>query len=306
MLDGMTRTSRSATAVVRARHRARLRDLRAWALARGRPCDLDIAASVLDELAHRFGHDPPVLTRADVNQLISTDLWNRASLAGEPLPDDLMEHVWTVLVFLHDEGGLDGSSDPRAALLEPLQCYGGLDAEGRPRAEGVDIDFPCQCWFPWDPGMPEGQGSITVGLDADSMAEFVCRAHLPLRRDEPTVSTFEPLRRLAHRAGGLEPPPPLHEAYRFLGRVDPGPGHPTLRVFAPNERSPWPPLCVDDDGFVWRPVPDRRRRLGYRWKRFRPGLGLVGPGRPAGDLGRFVGGLDGEGLGADLDDGAPA
>lgn len=141
----------AAVAPLRAQHHSTTKALAAWALAHGRPCDLDVAALTLHALRRYRGvGDRLHLTRPDIDGLLLIDLNNEAAALSCWLPDEFLDGVWAVLTFLHATGQLTADSDPLQALLEPLQCFGGLGSDGRPLAPGAGADSPCQCYLPVD------------------------------------------------------------------------------------------------------------------------------------------------------------
>ena len=89
-------------------------------------------------------------------EMMQASMPNRASIVRALMPETWIEDLWSVLRFSVDTDRLTADSDPEHALLEPLQCYGGLDADGMPRPDGIDIDFFCQCYLPHDPACPPG------------------------------------------------------------------------------------------------------------------------------------------------------
>src|SRR5256885_14920977 len=136
-----------AMAPFRAEHRDLVVGLAEWCLGRGRPCNRDAAALSFAGLMERSTPDGYELDRPTVTSLLTTELHNVAMLRRALLPDDLPETLWSVLVWLHEAGQLSESSAPLDVLLEPLQCYGGLDRNGTQLADDDDIDFGCQCWI---------------------------------------------------------------------------------------------------------------------------------------------------------------
>lgn len=255
----------------RARHRSELRALAEWALAEGRRYDVDVAALCLDVLrTERPGDDDTIrLDRPSVTRLLGGSLRNRASVADTRLPEDWVCDVWTVLRFLSDTGRLDPVSDPEHALLEPLQCYGGLGTDGWPRAEGVDVSFPCQCYVAHDPTCPPGMAQHIIGRDWGDGTEFLVRAHVHLRSEDVPISAFAPLSKLARR---------LRTRNSFfivaldqfvpVGTVPATTRAPELWIyrFQPESRRGFDPLILDEHGFAVRAKRNRSYRSGYRWE----------------------------------------
>lgn len=114
-------------------HRATLAELAGWALAQGRTVDLDVAAVCLEVLERERVDDGLRLDRASVNGIMWGAIRNEVTILGTTLPDRWLEDLWSALQFCVSTGRLTADSDPEPALLEPLQCYGGLGADGHPR-----------------------------------------------------------------------------------------------------------------------------------------------------------------------------
>jgi hypothetical protein len=260
----------AVAAPLRAEHRADLRALAEWALAHGRPHDVDSAAFCIDVL-DRFRSDGVlVLNRRDVNHLISCDLRNRSSMERTLLPDELMRDVWTVVRFLHDTGRLGPDSDPLGPLLEPMQCYGGLDDDGEPRPDGVDIDYACQCYLPYDPGCPPGLAQRIVGTSYqdDEFFEFVVHADLVARSADVPFSSYKPLIRLSRRLRATNSVFDLDiDEFDHLGRVPADGNVPELWLYslAPVRRRGFDALALDEHGHGWRAKRHWGRKRGFRW-----------------------------------------
>lgn len=191
-----------AAAELRTTYRAGLAELAAWSLARGRAVDLDVAALCLDVFERKRTEEGIRLDRRSVNGIMWASIRNSAVALMTSLPETWMEDLWAVLRFHVATGRLTADSDPEPALLEPLQCYGGLGTDGRPRPEGVDVDVFCQCYLPHDPTCPPGMVQISVGndwSDRRDLFEYVAVGHgVPRSMDVP-LSAFEPLAKLARR-----------------------------------------------------------------------------------------------------------
>lgn len=268
-----------AMAPIRARHHGPIVELARWALASGRRCDRAVAALVLDLRAEQLEDDRhDDLRRNDVNGFLRYRMSNRASIAGTILPDDWVETLWTVVHWWHAEGHLGDGSDPLPALLEPLQCAGGLDADGHPRPDDIDVDFPCQCFLPFDPTCPPGTGLLIVGHDTDTFEPLTVHAVLRHRSDDPPTSTLTPLLRLFRRVEDgeeLTATVPVDEL-ELAGRFEGDRWTPALTCYrhVPTLRRGFDPLAVDDDGGCWVPRRDRRRKSGFRWVAARPAAAL--------------------------------
>ena len=256
-------------AEARANHRGVLAEVASWALAEGRSIDLDVAALAFDVLEDHRTDAGIRLDRGLVTRIMQSSLRNRASIARALMPDTWLEDLWTGLRFAVDTGRLHRDSDPEHALLEPLQCYGGLGADGRPRPEGVDVDFFCQCHFPHDPACPPGMVQISVGHEWKEPFEFVAHGHGVPRSVDVPVSAFEPLAKLARRTRA-EPHmfPFFLDQYQHLGTIPAERDIPQLwlYLFLPSRRKGWPPLALDEHGGAWTAKRHRGRRRGFRWK----------------------------------------
>jgi hypothetical protein len=128
----------------RARFRSTIVAMAEWALARGRLLDRDLAALLLAAMDWGDIVDPRLLRRTDIYLLLWSHAHNWVVMKGGKEPDHLPETMWLYLDFLAETGRLHPDSDPLDALREPLQCFFGLDALGRP-AEGVHRGAPCTC-----------------------------------------------------------------------------------------------------------------------------------------------------------------
>jgi hypothetical protein len=249
---------------LRAKFRVQLHDLGSWALAGGRGCDLDVAAAFLEVAERHLTGGGLLLTRVDITSMLTCDLRNLASLRGTVLPDGDMEAIWTTITWCHATGRLAPASDPLAALLEPLQCYGMLGADGRPRPKGTDVDFVCQCYLPHDPTCPPGQAQRMIGHQRESFEPMVLTARWRQRSDDPPVSCLAPLLLMARqsRREGWVVELPV-DAFIYEGRVDPDRGVPELWIYRLTSSMDHY-LFLDDDGHAWHTKPDRRRKAGFR------------------------------------------
>ena len=260
----------AAAAATRARHREALRRVGEWSLAHGRACDLDVAALCLDALERYRSSTGIRLDRPTVNGVLWADVRNAASALGTLLPEDWHVHLWTVVNWAHDDGRLCPESDPLPVLLEPLRCYGGLGEDGYPMPEGTDVDFPCQCHVPHDPSCPPGLAQHIVGHDLDSWQDFVVRAHIRPRSEDPVLSSYRPLFAIARRLREEDSPFQVHaDEFIYVGRIDAERTTPELWLYShsPTRRRGFDDLVLDGDGQAWAPKPDGRRKAGFRWVR---------------------------------------
>jgi hypothetical protein len=257
---------------LRAEHRAALAELAAWALAQGRAVDLDVAALCFDVLKRERTDDGLRLDRCSVNRIMWACIRNEASALGTLLPRAWIEDLWTVLRFSVASGRLSPDSDPEPALLEPLQCYGGLDADGRPRPEHVDVEFFCECYLPHDPTCPPGMAQISVGRDSgnrDGPFEYVALGHGVPRSVDVPMSAFDPLAKLARRCRAQPSMFPfLLDQFVHIGVVPADRTVPELWLyrFTASHRKGWPPLALDEHGAAWQTKRHRGRRRGFTWK----------------------------------------
>lgn len=255
----------AAAAPLRARHQRRLRTLAEAALASGQSIDLDAAALALDLLErHRADHQYR-LTRPDALHVLDNDARNWCSLERAALPDDWAQQVWRVIVHLAAAELLHPDSDPLDALLEPMRCIGGLDANGQLCAPGVIDELVCQCYLPHDPTCPPGHVQLTVG--SDDRGWFSAHVLAATSPDDVPVRVFEPLRRYAQRMRDNRSVWHIYlDQFRFRGEVLPDGLTPQLFLFefipAGGRRNV---LALDDQGRLWVPKRDGRRKRGYRW-----------------------------------------
>lgn len=259
-----------AAAPARARHREALRRVGEWSLAHGRACDLDVAALCLDALECYRSSTGIRLDRPTVNGVLYADVRNSGSSLRTTLPEHWHIHLWTVVCWAHDDGGLSPESDPLPALLEPLRCYGGLGEDGHPMPEGTDVDFPCQCCLPYDPSCPPGLVQHIVGRDLESWQDFVVRAHIRPRSEDPVLSSYRPLFAIARRLRETDSPFQVHaDEFIYVGRIDAERSTPELWLYcySPTRRRGFEDLVLDSDGQAWAPRADGRRVAGFRWVR---------------------------------------
>ncbi len=189
------------------------------------------------------------------------------------LPDDWPVHFWTLLCWYAATDQLAPNSDPLNALLEPLQCYGGLDADGFPRPDGEDVAFVCQCYVPYDPNLPVGQTSLIIGHDSATGDARLIHVHPQHRSDDPLFSAYTPLLQLAKRSGRKTLDVKIDPLeWKFLGRADPTKHAPEVWLYHRTSRRHQNPIILDATGIGWTPHPDQRRKLGYRLRR----VSLVG------------------------------
>ena len=261
-----------AAAGLRTAHRAELAELAAWSLAGGRAIDLDVAAICLDVFERKRTERGIHLDRRSVNGIMWGSIRNQAVALVTSLPETWMEDLWALLRFCVATGRLTADSDPESALLEPLQCYGGLGIDGHPRPEGVDVDFFCQCYLPHDPACPPGMAQISVGhdwSDRDDRFEYVAFGRGVPRSVDVPLSAFEPLAKLARRSRAQPSMFPFFlDLFVHVGTLPAERSVPELWLyrFTGTHRKGWPPLALDEHGGAWRPVRHRGRRRGFRWK----------------------------------------
>jgi hypothetical protein len=261
-----------AVSGLRTAHRAALAELAGWSLAQGRAIDLDVAALCLDVLEQERTEHGIHLRRPSVNGIMWGAIRNEASFRRTLLPETWMEDLWAVLRFCAATGRLTPDSDPELVLLEPLQCYGGLDANGRPRPDGVDVDFFCQCYLPHDPTCPPDMAQISVGTDwsdREEPFEYVAVGYGIPRSVDVARSAFEPLAKLARRSRAQPSMFPFFlDLFVHIGTLPADRSVPGLWLyrFTGSQRKGWPPLALDEHGGAWRPVRHRGRRRGFRWK----------------------------------------
>jgi hypothetical protein len=251
---------------LRTKHHPALRELAEWSLSVGRPIDADIAAICMEALEDDLDREPErVLTRPLLNGIQWASIHNEATAVNAHLPDDWRVHFWTLLCWYVATNRLSSASDPLPALLEPLQCYGGLGADGLARPAGVDVAFVCQCYVPFDPKLPEGQAKVIIGHDPTTYEQLLLTVHAQHRSAEAAASAFSSLAHLQLRAG----PDTLRVTvdpleWHFVGRADATADAPELWLYdRTNTRHDYP-LMLDASGLGWTPRVDRRRKLGYR------------------------------------------
>jgi hypothetical protein len=262
----------AVVAPLRARHHDLLRRLARWALAHGRPCDLDVAALCLEALdEHRSGNGSGsvLLDRPTVHQILWADVWNSSQMLGALLPEAWPVELWTMLGWLDDEKLLDSRSAPLDVLREPLQCFGGLDGTGHPRPPGTDSEIACQCYVPYDANLPPGLGQLIVGHDPESFEQLLAPAWLRAPSETPSFADLQPLYLFARRLRRERAVFTIHvEEFSFVGVAPTGKRTPELWLYRHEaSRRGRHPLIVDAAGEAWCPHPDKRFRLGYRWAR---------------------------------------
>ena len=124
---------RTAARPRRARHVDRPdRSVLAWALRHGRPADADALAAILGA---RQEHAPgsTVWRAADLWSLLWVGVPSWCATHGVPVPDRVVETLWTLIDHLEATAQLDARSDAPAALRRAVQSCAGLDGAGRPR-----------------------------------------------------------------------------------------------------------------------------------------------------------------------------
>jgi hypothetical protein len=252
-----------AVAPARSLQRSVIADVLAWALAHGVPVQPDVVAFVLDTITNGWNPRPipGPWQRPDVSHLVQRDSRNHATTLGVEHPDDRTA-IWALFSHLDEAGLLDPASDPLHALLEPLQCYGGLDPKGRVRADddAGDIDFACQCPLPYEPPSAPGLSRYQIGFDGP-----IFELWRPPRSADELCEWYRPISRFssAARAEGSLWNVPI-EDFTFVGRIEAHRSTPALWVY--RHRRPEATLVVDADGQPHWPQADSRRRSGVRWK----------------------------------------
>jgi hypothetical protein len=203
-----------------------------------------------------------------VQQILWADVSNVCQRLGVLIPEQWPVVLWTVLSWLDSDGLLGDGCAPLSALYEPLRCYGGLDATGRPRPEGEKSDIACQCYIPYDPDLPPGIGQHVVGHDPAANEAFLARARLQPRSEPPVLTDLEPLYRFARRLRSGRSGVEIHpEELSFVGVVLADVRTPELWLYRHEVtiRRARHPLALDAAGHAWWPRADRRFRCGYRW-----------------------------------------
>jgi hypothetical protein len=128
--------------------RARVLDVRRWALAAGRRVDAGVLGLIL--AAKTWHTDEPLdrWSRIGVYQSLYSGVWNWCTVHGARFPDDLPEVLWRYLSYLEETRQFEKGSDPVRELRRPLRCYGGLGPDGLP----APADAPrvkCVCKVPY-------------------------------------------------------------------------------------------------------------------------------------------------------------
>ena len=107
-----------------------------WALAQGRPLNLDAITVILAVRQFEAEADRAPFTRWTTRGLVGF-LWGSATTwcetVGVDLPPSLTESLWTYLSFLSAESELASGSAPLSQLREVLVESGGLNRSGRAR-----------------------------------------------------------------------------------------------------------------------------------------------------------------------------
>jgi hypothetical protein len=258
-----------AVAPLRAKHRADLAGLAAWSLEQGRSCNLDVAALCCELLAQDLTEHGYRLDRPAVAEVVWPQSRNEASILDTTLPDRWVESFWELLHWLHDSGRVAAGSDPLAALLEPLQCAGGLDGSGKSRPDGEDTAFPCQCFFPHNPKLGSGRMERIVGRNMETFQPFVAQARARLRSEPAQAADLAPLHQLLGQLLAVDNPyAPALLSYEFFATVEAFGKVPELWLYDPPHdvsRRGFDCIAVDASGQTWVPKPDRSRTAGFRW-----------------------------------------
>ena len=122
-----------------------------WQADRPRRTDPDFFALICVASDAGFGRQvsPTTWARTDVYHVLRCDIPNWCSLNGCLWPAEIAEAMWDWFDFLDGTGRLDPASDPLWELRKPLLCYGGLDGQGRTRADGAAAPAECECHLPY-------------------------------------------------------------------------------------------------------------------------------------------------------------
>ncbi|MDQ1396405.1 MAG: hypothetical protein QOG64_1664 [Acidimicrobiaceae bacterium] len=115
------------------RYRARVRRIRAWALAHGRPVDTTALQVILLVKQERCTEAFDCWTLDGLGEFIWTDVVGWCALNDVPRPAGVAETLWSYLAFLDEVGELTASSDDVELLQRSLVAYGGLNRAGRAR-----------------------------------------------------------------------------------------------------------------------------------------------------------------------------
>src|SRR3954471_17014465 len=247
-----------AVAPARAKFHTLFSQLAEWSLARGRPVDADVAALVL-AVADEIIDGGPLgrWTRPWVNTLLCAGLTNWCSFHGCLRPDGECETLWELLHFLDDTGRLHEQSDALCRLLEPLRCYGGLNASGVRPAVPELPDFPCQCFLDVVP--PSKPGLSRTNTNEDIIIEL----WRPARSEPPLVSWYRALARFSKTVRREQLPWLVHmEDFEVVGQVQPH-GR-SVGAWMYRHLETHGELFLDDGGQPYLLRPDSRRKVGYR------------------------------------------
>ena len=248
-----------AVAPARAKYHTLLSQLAEWGLARGRPIDADVAAYVLAvaDLIIEDGGPLGRWTRPRVNDLLFAGLTNWCAFHGCLRPEGECETLWQLLHFLDDTGRLHEQSDALCYLLEPLRCYGGLNASGvRPLVPELP-DFPCQCFLDVLPPSRPGLSRTTTNED------LIIELWRPARCEPPLVSWYRSLAKFSRTVRREQIPWLVHmEDFEVVGRIE-AQGR-SVAVWMYRHLETHGELFLDDDGQPYLLRPDSRRRVGFR------------------------------------------
>jgi hypothetical protein len=261
----------TALAPVRARYQALIAMAASWSLASGAALHsgglvLVLAAAERDDALGPW-------TRPRVNQLLMGDIPNWCSTRGALLPEDVPELVWGFLDFLSATGRLAEGSDPLERLREPLMCYGGLDAGGRPRPANQPASFPCECYLPVAPTSDPAASWWRTG-DGQVME---------MRRPRPDESElfawWGALVRFAQVVHEEQIPwPVMIGEFSFVGHVVQALGRDVwVYLHTRSKRE----VFVDADGQAYRLHPDRRTKAGARFVACSPRAAMYSAALPA-------------------------
>ena len=247
----------SLTTVLRSRH---AEHLEALGELRGRsgPFDHDVVAIAVGVLGmHRDVQGRLRLHRPDVAASATRAVRWLEQAHVDPVPS-VPAAIAVVLRREHELGRLDPTSDPLAALVEPLHAHHGVAP--------VPEDHLCQCFAPHEPWLPTDHRVLQVWTGH--------RVHA--RCPEPIDAVAAGRARSAffdqigsgggERRGEDEVPSLLGSIW---GPHTVGP----LWIFGdPCRPGRYDNLFLDNGGTPYVARPDRRYRDGYRWEEEVPGI----------------------------------
>jgi hypothetical protein len=104
-----------------------------WALAHGRPLNVDAFTVIVLAKAEQAGQPLELWTQEGVFEFVWAHAQNWCALHGLETPGAVAETLWTLLAYLDAADGFAAGSDPWVQLKSPLLAYGGLRRDGRSR-----------------------------------------------------------------------------------------------------------------------------------------------------------------------------